>query len=126
MKKIGILLIALSTVSFANYEQISSKYNKLESELSQLVETENQEFSKISANAENAQNELNQKIALKASIEEKIAKLEQVSSSKYYQKEYVDIVKEYKNVVANLDSEIKSLSKTVNDYNSIIALRGGK
>lgn len=126
MKKIGILLIALSTVSFANYEQISSKYNKLESELSQLVETENQEFSKISANAENVQNELNQKIALKASIEEKVAKLEQVSSSKYYQKEYVDIVKEYKNVIANLDAEIKSLTKTVNDYNSIISLRGGK
>ncbi len=125
MKKILLLLVALSSVSFADYDSVVAKFSKLESELMQLGQTENQEYAKIVSNAQTVSADLESKKALKTKLEEKIAKLQSASSTKYYQTEYAGIVKEYKAVVTTLDSEIKSLTKTVDDYNAIITLKGG-
>ena len=47
MKKIGALFLVLSAVSFAGYQEVSAKFNQLESQYSQLVNLENQEFAKL-------------------------------------------------------------------------------
>ena len=86
MKKIAVLLVLLSAVSFADFAQVNAKYQKLEAEYSQLVNTENQEFNKLRASAQNASQELNQKQALKANIEERVSRLEGANTSKYFPK----------------------------------------
>ena len=58
MKKIGALFLVLSAVSFAGYQEVSAKFNQLESQYSQLVNLENQEFAKLKANASNAAQKL--------------------------------------------------------------------
>ncbi|MBP6280425.1 MAG: adhesion protein FadA [Leptotrichiaceae bacterium] len=125
MKKIAVLLVLLSAVSFADFAQVNAKYQKLEAEYSQLVNTENQEFNKLRASAQNASQELNQKQALKANIEERVSRLEGANTSKYFQSQYSEIVKEYKNVIKALDAEISSLSKVVDNYNAVESLKGG-
>ena len=125
MKKIAVLFVLLSAVSFADFAQVNAKYQKLEAEYSQLVNTENQEYNKLRANAQNAAQELDQKQALKANIEERVSRLEGANTSKYFQNEYAGIIKEYKNVIKALDAEIVSLSKVVDNYNAVESLRGG-
>ena len=125
MKKIAVLLVLLSAVSFADFAQVNAKYQKLEAEYSQLVNTENQESNKLRASAQNASQELNQKQALKANIEERVSRLEGANTSKYFQSQYSEIVKEYKNVIKALDAEISSLSKVVDNYNAVESLKGG-
>ena len=125
MKKIAVLLVLLSAVSFADFAQVNAKYQKLEAEYSQLVNTENQEFNKLRASAQNASQELNQKQALKANIEDRVSRLEGANTSKYFQSQYSEIVKEYKNVIKALDAEISSLSKVVDNYNAVESLKGG-
>ena len=125
MKKIAVLLVLLSAVSFADFAQVNAKYQKLEAEYSQLVNTENQEFNKLRASAQNASQELNQKQALKANIEERVSSLEGANTSKYFQSQYSEIVKEYKNVIKAVDAEISSLSKVVDNYNAVESLKGG-
>ena len=58
MKKIGALFLVLSAVSFAGYQEINAKYNQLESQFTQLVNLENQQYAKLRANAENASQKL--------------------------------------------------------------------
>ena len=125
MKKIAVLLVLLSAVSFADFAQVNAKYQKLEAEYSQLVNTENQEFNKLRASAQNASQELNQKQALKANIEERVSRLEGANTSKYFQSQYSEIGKEYKNVIKAVDAEISSLSKVVDNYNAVESLKGG-
>ena len=85
---------------------------------------ENQEFGKIKANAENASKQLEEKEALKAKIEEKIAKIEDAANSKVFKAQYAGIVKEYKNVVKALDTEIKRLTTVVENYQALEQLKG--
>lgn len=125
MKKIAVLFVLLSAVSFADFNQVSAKYQKLEAEYSQLVNMENREFDKLRGNAANASQALQEKQALKANIEERISRLEGVNTSKYFQSEYAGIIKEYKNVVKALDAEIASLSKVVDNFNAVESLKGG-
>ena len=125
MKKIAVLLVLLSAVSFADFAQVNAKYQKLEAEYSQLVNTENQEYNKLRANAQNAAQELEQKQTLKANIEERVSRLEGANTSKYFQSQYAGIIKEYKNVIKALDTEISSLSKVVDNYNAVESLKGG-
>ena len=125
MKKIAVLLVLLSAVSFADFAQVNAKYQKLEADYSQLINTENQEFNKLRASAQNASQELNQKQALKANIEERVSRLEGANTSKYFQSQYSEIVKEYKNVIKALDAEISSLSRIVDNYNTVESLKGG-
>ncbi len=125
MKKIAVLFVLLSAVSFADFAQVNAKYQKLEAEYSQLVNTENQEYNKLRANAQNAAQELEQKQTLKANIEERVSRLEGANTSKYFQNEYAGIIREYKNVIKALDAEIASLSRVVENYNAVESLRGG-
>ena len=126
MKKIAVLFVLLSAVSFGNnFAQVNAKYQKLEAEYSQLVNLENREFDKLRGNAANASQALEEKQALKANIEERISRLEGVNTSKYFQTEYAGIIKEYKNVIKALDAEIASLSKVVDNYNAVESLKGG-
>lgn len=125
MKKIAVLLVLLSAVSFADFAQVNAKYQKLEAEYSQLVNTENQEFNKLRASAQNASQELNQKQALKANIEERVSRLEGANTSRNFQSQYAGILKEYKGVIKALDAEISSLSKVVDNYNAVESLKGG-
>lgn len=126
MKKVLLLLVALSAVSFADYNSVVEKFQKLNGELVQLDQTESQEFNKVIASAQATSQDLESKKVLRANLAQKISKLESASSTKYYQTEYAGIVKEYKGVLATLDSEIKALTKTVDDYNTVISLKGGK
>lgn len=125
MKKIAVLLVLLSAVSFADFAQVSAKFQKLEADYSQLINTEEQEFNKLRESAQNATQELNQKQALKANIEERVSRLEGANTSKYFQSQYSEIVKEYKNVIKALDAEISSLSRIVDNYNAVESLKGG-
>ena len=125
MKKIAVLFVLLSAVSFADFAQVNAKYQKLESEYSQLVDMENREFDKLRGNAQNAAQALDEKQRLKANIEERVSRLEGANTSKYFQSEYAGIIKEYKNVIKALDAEIASLSKIVDNYNAVESLKGG-
>lgn len=142
MKKVGILFVVLSMMSFsANTQTVKTKpgkkvatkaqaqtlvgrFNQLEAEYARLVDMENQEFGKIKANAENAAKQLEEKQALKSQIEEKISKIESAENSKVFKAKYAGIVKEYKNVVKALDSEIKKLSNVVENYQALEQLKG--
>ena len=125
MKKIGALFLVLSAVSFAGYQEINAKYNQLESQFTQLVNREKQPYAKLRANAENASQKLEERQRLKAALEERIAKIEGSAGAKFFKGEYGDLVKEYKNVVKALDEEIKTLSKTVENYQAVESLKGG-
>ena len=125
MKKIAVLFVLLSAVSFADFAQVNAKYQKLESEYSQLVDMENREFDKLRGNAQNAAQALDEKQRLKANIEERVSRLEGANTSKYFQSEYAGIIKEYKNVIKALDVEITNLNKVVDDFSQIEAIKGG-
>lgn len=139
MKKIATLCLVLSATSFAASKKAAPKNNKpaatgttviarfntLEASYAKLVETENQEFEKLAANAQNMEQQLQEKQALKANIEEKIAKIETMSDTKVYKEQYGEIVKEYKNVVKALDTEIAKLSKAVENFKAVESLKGG-
>ena len=142
MKKVGILFVVLSMMSFsantqtaktkpgkkvatkAQAQTLVGRFNQLEVEYARLVDMENQEFGKIKANAENAAKQLEEKQALKSQIEEKISKIESAENSKVFKAKYAGIVKEYKNVVKALDSEIKKLSNVVENYQALEQLKG--
>ena len=134
MKKVGILFVLLSALSFSAASSKSSKtttnqtvtgrFNQLEAEYERLVNMENQEYSKLKANAEAASNKLAEKEAQKAQIEERIAKIEAAADSKAFNAQYSELAKQYKAVVKALDSEIKSLSTTVENFAAIEALKG--
>ena len=144
MKKVGILFVVLSMMSFSANAQtaktkpgkkaavtkttqaqtVVGRFNQLEAEYARLVDMENQEFGKIKANAENAAKQLEEKQALKSQIEEKISKIESAENSKVFKAKYAGIVKEYKNVVKALDSEIKRLSNVVENYQALEQLKG--
>ena len=125
MKKIGALFLVLSAVSFAGYQEINAKYNQLESQFTQLVNLENQQYAKLRANAENASQKLEERQRLKATLEDRIAKIENSSGAKFFKGEYGGLVKEYKTLVKALDEEIKSLSKAVENYQAVESLKGG-
>ena len=125
MKKIGTLFLLLSAVSFAGYQEIAAKYNQLDTQYNQLINLENQEYAKLTASAENAAQKLEERQQLKASLEDKIAKIEGASGAKYSKGEYATVLKEYKNVVKALDAEISNLTKTVENYEAIKTLKGG-
>ena len=134
MKKVGILFVLLSALSFSAASSKSSKtttnqtvtgrFNQLEAEYERLVNMENQEYSKLKANAEAASNKLAEKEAQKAQIEERIAKIEAAADSKAFKAQYSELAKQYKAVVKALDSEIKSLRTKVENFDAIKSLKG--
>ena len=140
MKKVGILFVLLSALSFSaastkstkpsrssktvTTQSVSGRFNQLEAEYERLVNMENQEYNKLKANAEVAANKLAEKEAQKAQIEERIAKIEAAADSKAFKAQYADLAKQYKAVVKALDSEIKTLSTRVENFAAIEALKG--
>ena len=125
MKKIGILFVLLGAMSFAGYEEINSSFNKLESDYEKLISLEDQQYNKLKENASNASQQLEEKQAMKAKLEEKIEKLETAKDTNYYKTEYSELVKQYKNVIKALDVEITNLNKVVDDFSQIEAIKGG-
>ena len=141
MKKVGILFVLLSALSFsaasakstkqakqpskqvAN-QTVTGRFNQLEAEYERLVNMENQEYSKLKANAEAAANRLAEKQAQKAQIEERISKVEAASETKAFKAQYAELAKQYKAVAKSLDTEIKSLRATVENFAAIEALKG--
>ena len=142
MKKVGILFVLLSALSFsANSaktvkttkakttktvaaQTVTGRFNQLEAEYERLVNMENQEYNKLKANADAAAVKLAEKQAQKAQIEERIAKIEAAADSKAFKAQYSELVKQYKAVVKALDSEIKTLSTRVENFAAIEALKG--
>ena len=128
MKKIVTLFILASAVSFSARKaekapvktsgDVVAKFNALEASYAKLVETENAEFAKLRATAERASAQLEQKQQMKA-------KIEGAANAKYFKEQYSSLVKEYNNVVKALDQEINALSKTVDNYNTILQLKEG-
>lgn len=141
MKKIATLCLVLSVASFAANKKatpsknkpttaatgttVIAKFNALEASYAKLVETENAEYERLVANAEKTSAELAEKIALKANIDEKIAKVEAASTTKVFKSEYDALVKEYRSVSKALDTEIKKLEAAVEKFNLVRSLRGG-
>ena len=133
MKKVGILFVLLSALSFsaasskssksATSQTVTGRFNQLEAEYERLVNMENQEYNKLKANADAAATKLAEKEAQKAQIEERISKIEAAADSKVFKSQYADLVKQYKVVVKALDSEIKSLNTTVENFAAIEALK---
>jgi len=143
MKKVGILFVVLSMMSFSANAQtaktkpgkkaavtkttqaqtVVGRFNQLEAEYARLVDMENQEFGKIKANAENAAKQLEEKQALKAQIEDKISKIENAANSKMFKEQYAGIVKEYRNVVKALDKEIANQQKIIENFELLKSLR---
>ena len=135
MKKVGILFMLLSALSFSatskkssksvETQSVTSRFNQLEAELERLINMEDQEYNKLKATAEAAAEKLAEKSAQKAQIEEKIAKIEASSSNtKAFKTQYGDIIKQYKAVVKSLDAEIKSLTTTVDNFAAIESVKG--
>ena len=86
---------------------------------------EDQEYNKLKATAEAAAERLAEKSAQKAQIEEKIEKIQaSASNTKTFKAQYGDIIKQYKLVVKSLDAEIKSLTKTVENFAAIESVKG--
>ena len=140
MKKVGILFVLLSALSFSansaktvkstkttktvTTQTVTGRFNQLEAEYERLVNMENQEYNKLKENADAAATTLAEKEAQKAQIEERIAKIEAAADSKAFKAQYSDLAKQYKAVVKALDSEIKSLRTKVENFNAIKSLKG--
>ena len=138
MKKVGILFMLLSALSFSatskkssktsksvETQSVTSRFNQLEAELERLINMEDQEYNKLKATAESAAERLAEKSAQKAQIEEKIAKIEaSASNTKSFKAQYGDIIKQYKAVVKSLDAEIRSLTTTVDNFAAIESVKG--
>ena len=142
MKKVGILFVLLSALSFSansaktvkstktkttktvTTQTVTGRFNQLEAEYERLVNMENQEYNKLKENADAATTTLAEKEAQKAQIEERIAKIEAAADSKAFKAQYSDLAKQYKAVVKALDSEIKSLRTKVENFDAIKSLKG--
>ena len=140
MKKVGILFVLLSALSFSaastkstkpsrssktvTTQSVIGRFNQLEAEYERLVNMENQEYNKLKANAEVAANKLAEKEAQKAQLEERISKVEAASETKAFKAQYAELAKQYKAVAKSLDTEIKSLRATVENFAAIEALKG--
>ena len=142
MKKVGILFVLLSALSFSansaktvkstktkttkttTNQTVTGRFNQLEAEYERLVNMENQEYNKLKENADAAATTLAEKEAQKAQIEERIAKIEAAADSKAFKAQYSDLAKQYKAVVKALDSEIKSLRTKVENFDAIKSLKG--
>ncbi len=140
MKKVGILFVLLSALSFSansaktvkstkttktvTTQTVTGRFNQLEAEYERLVNMENQEYNKLKENADAAATTLAEKEAQKAQIEERIAKIEAAADSKAFKAQYSDLAKQYKAVVKALDSEIKSLRTKVENFDAIKSLKG--
>ena len=142
MRKIALLFIALSLCAFSAPSRASKgqkrntrnvqgkvvltpeeKFSQIESGYQKLVQMEDQEFERLKANATLASSQLEEKAALKAQIEDKIAKVQEARKNGAFGKEYDNILKEYRNVEKALDAEIKKLSRTVENYRAIESLK---
>ena len=140
MKKVGILFVLLSALSFSaastkstkpsrpsktvSTQSVSGRFNQLEAEYERLVNMENQEYNKLKANADAAASKLAEKEAQKAQLEERISKVEAASETKAFKAQYAELAKQYKAVAKSLDTEIKSLRATVENFAAIEALKG--
>lgn len=143
MKKVGILFVLLSALSFSATstkitkttkvkttktvaaQTVTGRFTQLEAEYERLVNMENQEYNKLKANADAATAKLAEKEAQKSQIEERIAKIESAADSKAFKAQYADLAKQYKAVVKALDAEIKSLNTTVENFAAIQSLKEG-
>ena len=134
MKKVGILFVLLSALSFsaasakssktASAQTVVGRFNQLEAEYERLVNMENQEYNKLKANADAAASKLAEKEAQKAQLEERISKVEAASETKAFKAQYAELAKQYKAVAKSLDTEIKTLSTRVENFAAIEALKG--
>lgn len=139
MKKIFIILIsllAIGSLGFAstNHSKVMNKkqpmtlvgkFNQLETEYNNIMMLEENEYAKIKLKAENANKQLQEKQAMRNTIEEKISKIEENENSRVFKSDYGNLVKEYKNVIKQLDIEIKQLSKTVENFQMLEQLKEG-
>lgn len=128
MKKILMfLMIIFSTISFSNYEEIVSKFNKLEKDFIELINLESLEHNKAINKFNEIENQINNKLNFKKEIENRINNLQSANVIKYFKDEYVMILKEYKGLLVNLDEEVKELKKVQEEYKKVIDLKkGGK
>lgn len=145
MKKIALLFMALSLCAFSAPSRASKgqkrsaknvqaktvkaaltpeeKFNQIESGYQRLVQMEDQEFERLKANATLASSQLEEKTALKAQIEDKIAKAQDARKNGTFGKEYDNILKEYRNVEKALDAEIRKLSRKVENFKALESLK---
>ena len=142
MKKAALLFMALSLCAFSAPSKASKgqkrntrnvqaktaltpeeKFNQIENSYQKLVQMEEQEFERLKADAALASSQLEEKAALKAQIEDKIAKVQGARKNRAFGKEYDNILKEYRDVEKALDAEIKRLSGTVENYKALESLK---
>lgn len=142
MKKAALLFMALSLCAFSAPSRASKgqkrstrnvqvkaaltpeeKFSQIESGYQKLVQMEDQEFEKLKSNATLASSQLEEKAALKAQIEDKIAKAQDARKNGTFGKEYDNILKEYRNVEKALDAEIRKLSRTVENFKALELLK---
>ena len=133
-KRLAVLLgvLVLSSVSFAAPKTapargaaIENSLSNLENQLDRLQQMEEAKYKEQEALAQNAAQKLEERQRLKATLEDRIAKIENSSGSKFFKGEYGGLVKEYKTLIKALDEEIKSLSKAVENYEAVESLKGG-
>ena len=51
MKKIGILLVLLSAISLASYEEVNANFNRIEADYEKFISLEDQQYNKLKENA---------------------------------------------------------------------------
>ncbi len=125
-KTILSLAILASAVSLAGpYEDALQRFETTEAGYNKLLQMEETQFNALKASAATAESNLTRYQAVKASIEEKISKIESMKKSKFYTKEYSDLEAGYRQTVKSVDAEIDKLNKTLSDYEKISALKGG-
>ena len=122
MKKILLLFLALSVVSFAN-DEILSELKGLNSEYESLVKEEEARFQKERELSEAAKAQNIKLEELKASIEEKLAAAPEERKNKFFKDTFDGLVNDYSVYLKNIEGKIAENLEIVSNFEKIQMIR---
>ena len=122
MKKILLLFLALSVVSFAN-DEILSELKGLNSEYESLVKEEEARFQKERELSEAAKAQNIKLEELKTSIEEKLAAAPEERKNKFFKDTFDGLVNDYSVYLKNIEGKIAENLEIVSNFEKIQMIR---
>ena len=122
MKKILLLFLALSVVSFAN-DEILSELKGLNSEYESLVKEEEARFQKERELSEAAKAQNIKLEELKVSIEEKLAAAPEERKNKFFKDTFDGLVNDYSVYLKNIEGKIAENLEIVSNFEKIQMIR---
>jgi adhesion protein fadA len=122
MKKILLLFLVSSVVSFAN-DEIVSELKGLESEYESLVKEEEARFQKERELSEAAKAQNIKLEELKTSIEEKLAAAPEERKNKFFKDTFDGLVNDYSVYLKNIEGKIAENSEIISNFEKIQMIR---